>query len=656
MKQYLLTFLGTCCLVVPTRAFVSNNCGLQTGISPGYRIPQLLEDKTSNKRRFSVCFMTKSSSNNARRRKEHKKWDTMLPRLQEYYRKHGHSDVTKDDNDDDLFQWTRYVRYHYVHQIRNSTGVVGKRYRRRLSPEKLKALEEVDFVWETNRSRRNVRRWDDMMDRLRRYREKHGHVRIRRREDPELLEWTKTVRYTYRHQALNTTTTASSKQRPRLSKQKMKQLERLGFDWGTTRNVRRWDVMLPKLKAFHEKHGHVMVMPADDLELYQWIKRIRNNYRHQNKDESNHESSESFSSKKRSRPQLSRDKLKTLNDLGFCWIHSDMTWERQYQELCSFRKKNGHCHVLYRENPKLHGFVHRQRREYRRYLAGNSTSMTTERIERLSQIQFEWSKSHEISWEERRADLEDYWKRSGHANVPQDYDSNYQLGQWCMNQRIKYRNNHAFKDRTGLTAERIRKLDKLSFEWNRNQQRWMLMFQRLRQYQEDNDSLEIPTSDVDNRDLRQWLNEQRHYYRTNRTSRMTPERIELMETIPDFSWRYERSGGGGPSASDWDQLFGAIREKGIQPEGRAKTHWFDGVNPFENEVKTEWTEQELIALWNSDAEDEDDDDDFEEGGTFEENEHSKGLRALWSEGIEDDEEEDGDEFFEDEQSTLFLRA
>jgi hypothetical protein len=151
------------------------------------------------------------------------------------------------------------------------------------------------------------------------------------------------------------------------------------------------------------------------------------------------------------------------------------------------------------------------------------------------------------------------------------------------------------------------------------------MFERLKMYQEENGHLEISTVDSENIDLRQWLNEQRHFYNTNRTSRLSDMRIELMETIPDFSWKRRR--GGGPSRDDWSQLFVAIREKGIAPGGKTKEHWFDGVNPFEKEVKTEWTESELVALWNEDIEDDGDKDDGEDDIYLEDEESTSFLRA-----------------------------
>ena len=67
----------------------------------------------------------------------------------------------------------------------------------------------------------------------------------------------------------------------------------------------------------------------------------------------------------------------------------------------------------------------------------------------------------------------------------------------------------------------------------------------------------------------------------------------------------------------------AMREKGISPKAKVKTHWFDGVNPFAQEVKTVWTEEDLMALWNEGVEEGEDDDDY----YFEDEDTKNFLRA-----------------------------
>ena len=52
-----------------------------------------------------------------------------------------------------------------------------------------------------------------------------------------------------------------------------------------------------------------------------------------------------------------------------------------------------------------------------------------------------------------------------------------------------------------------------------------------------------------------------------------------------------------------------MRDKGLQLGMRPKQHWFEGINPFSINVKSTYTEQDLLELWYQDADDDDDDDD-----------------------------------------------
>ena len=465
--------------------------------------------------------------------------------------------------------------------------------------------------------KQEYKKWGSMVSQLKEYKEKHGHTRLKEEDNPTLYEWTKSLRYNYGHQVLNKNKdTSTNSKRPHLSEAKLKELEEIEFDWGSTRKVKKWETMLPRLSAFHKKHGHTMVSPSDDADLCQWTKTIRANYSHQVSNEDGRKA-KSSSSKGKKRAKLSKEKLDSLQKLNFCWDLQAAKWEQNYRDLSNFQKKYGHCHVPISENRRLATFVQNQRQQYRLYLAGNSTSMTPERIKNLSKINFEWPqeapiprpRTKQVTWDVRYAELEEYWQKHGHSNVPQDCSDNFELGQWCMNQRTNYRMNQEGIP-TGLSTQRILKLEKLDFAWSIRRTRWGTMFQRLKAYQEEHGHLEIPVSDSNNSDLRQWLNEQRFFYRTNSTSRMTEERVETLESIPDFSWR--RKGERGPSKDDWSELFVAIREKGIAPGGKIKQHWFDGAERFSTQVKTEWTEQELLALWNEENEDGDDDEYFDD--------------------------------------------
>ena len=184
-----------------------------------------------------------------------------------------------------------------------------------------------------------------------------------------------------------------------------------------------------------------------------------------------------------------------------------------------------------------------------------------------------------------------------------------------MNQRTYYKRRYR-GELSSLTEERIQLLEDLGFAWNYRQFKFDSMLNRLSNHYLEHGHTQIATTDTRNQDLRFWITIQRYYYHHRQrdlasdgvsTVPLTEERIQAIESaIPDFQWR-ARGGKTGPSSKDWANLFDAMREKGIRPGLPAKTHWFDGVNPFKDTVKHTWTEEDLMALWNADGEDDDDD-------------------------------------------------
>jgi len=569
-------------------------------------------------------------------------FDEMYPRLVLYRDQHGHTQVTLEE-DAELQAWTRNLRYNYLWQVRGIQDPSGKR--KRLSAKKLQLLKNVGFTWET---KRDWKRWSRGLSELKDYQRRYGTTHINPDIDQDLYDWTKNLRANYRHQALNQTTPTD--RRPRLAPSKLDALNAIGFDWYPTKSDQRrqdylrWRDMMPRLQAFHTKYGHTRV-PKDykDYNLYRWTQNIKMNYGHQltNTTSSTCLNGLTF------RHFLSPRRLQQLQEVGFDWEQRPSTWERNFQELREYRKKHGHCHVTSLENRQLSSFCHRQRKEFRKLLSGNATSLTPERMEALRSINFDWARSHDKLWMERFTELQAYVEETGTADVPQSYPANYQLGQWIMNQRVRYRKRQQ-GFRNGMTFERVRELEKVGFHWSIPDMRWKIMYNRLRTYREQNGDMEVPTSDLENADLRQWVNAQRHFYRTKNSSRLTEERIRLMESIPDFEWR--RQWRSGPSKNDWSELFVAIREKGIAP--KARKHWFDGQERWTN-VKTEYSEQDLLALWNEEGDDDDDDDD-------DDHDHDDNNVELEGEEnyVDDDDDDDdilsGEEDVEEEEEIEFF--
>lgn len=368
-----------------------------------------------------------------------------------------------------------------------------------------------------------------------------------------------------------------------------------------TTKVSKWDGMMNRLREYHSQRGHTAVTIADDPELYRWTHMIRRNYRHQA------ESRGSGSSSSR-RPRLSMKRLAQLESVEFLWDVQEQLWLKRYQQLQTFHAKYGHCRVPNNslEFPQLGVWVRNQRREYKRLEHGEPSTLSTDRLARLEALDFAWYRSHTEAWENHYEQLKDFVAKYGHANVPEAYPANPSLGQWCMNQRTTFRLLR--EDRpSAMTPRRIALLEKIGFQWQVRDFRWEEMKERLMHFYHGHGHLNIPDSE-EYGPLRAWLIRQRYYYKRRKeglSSSMTRDRIHSLESaIPNFSW--QARGNNGPSVDDWAKLFDAMRAKGLKPGMRPKKHWFEGENRFSADVKHVWTEQELLALWNQ--EDEEDDD------------------------------------------------
>ena len=63
-------------------------------------------------------------------------------------------------------------------------------------------------------------------------------------------------------------------------------------------------------------------------------------------------------------------------------------------------------------------WVSRQRTEYKKFRAGETSGMTAERIQRLEAEGFVWNPLDDL-WDTRFSELEEYKQEHGHCNVPQ---------------------------------------------------------------------------------------------------------------------------------------------------------------------------------------------------------------------------------------------
>jgi hypothetical protein len=85
---------------------------------------------------------------------------------------------------------------------------------------------------------------------------------------------------------------------------------------------------------------------------------------------------------------LSAERKRRLNALGFVWNWRDYLWDRGFTALLKFKRREGHCHVpaFHSEgNYKLGYWVSTQRR--------HKKEMSAERKARLNKIGFVWNEN-----------------------------------------------------------------------------------------------------------------------------------------------------------------------------------------------------------------------------------------------------------------------
>lgn len=145
--------------------------------------------------------------------------------------------------------------------------------------------------------------------------------------------------------------------------------------------VATWTQRFQEAKEFKRQHGHCII-PHDyppNQELARWAKRQRYQYQlHKNKDKKSY---------------MTEERIRVLNELGFCWHHKLNVWGVRYGELLSFIRSHGHTVVPshYAANPKLATWVKCQRRQKKLKDAGRPHTLTGNREHLLNSINFAWT-------------------------------------------------------------------------------------------------------------------------------------------------------------------------------------------------------------------------------------------------------------------------
>jgi hypothetical protein len=353
-----------------------------------------------------------------------------------------------------------------------------RRNRSQLSSEQVGRLDSLGFIWDVL-----TNQWEAGYKALKLFHSKSGHCHV-----PQ--------NYLSSGLRLGIWTSSQRRNKKLLTQERVKRLDDLGFIWDPV--AEQWDKAFNELMDFHAKRGHCRVAPnliKNGVSLGQWVLRQR-----ANKDE------------------LTRERVKRLESIGFSWDAYADKWEEAFSELKKYFEDKGHTQVpaLYEvEGLKLGAWVGTQRR--------TKDQLTAERIERLNALDFSWDPLLD-SWEEAFRALQEFKNREGHSRVAINLKvDGLKLGTWVSRQR-------QMKDK--LTPDRVKRLEALGFCWDTASAQWEVFYMALKQFRKREGHCQVARNFIEN-DLKLgvWTNNQRY-----KKHKLNPEQILRLDEL-QFIWR-----------------------------------------------------------------------------------------------------------------------
>lgn len=350
------------------------------------------------------------------------RWQMRFAELRQFRERFGHCRVPA--------RWKENAPLgHWVH--------VQREFKRKgmISAMRIALLESIGFEWGTRwpGGTRDTH-WERRFADLQRFAQEHGHTEVPKgyAAAPGLWSWVSNQREVQRA--------------GKLRADRRERLEAIGFAWRDTgrNNAQRWEKRVAQLLQFRERFGHCHV-PArwkEDVPFAHWV-HVQREFK--------------------KKGMLSPERIQRLEAIGFEWHgpHGPrnlqrVRWAEMFAHLATYRKEHGHTQVP--PGYGKHGlgdWVANQR------VLQRAGTLPPDRRERLESIGFEWRgvrKAAAERWEQRFAQLVAFRERHGHCRVPAKWREDTAFGHWVYNQRL-------FKRKGKLSAERIRRLEEIGFEW-----------------------------------------------------------------------------------------------------------------------------------------------------------------------------------------------
>jgi len=258
-----------------------------------------------------------------------------------------------------------------------------------------------------------------------------------------------------------------------------------------------WDERFGQLLAYKAKHGNTIVPQRNPpSELGMWVSNQRRDGKNGN---------------------LSKARIKRLNEIDFTWDTYESQWEERFSELLAYKNEHGDVNVPHRPSD-LGKWIQNQRTDYKKGV------LSTQSIKRLNDIGLVWD-IPEFQWEEKFNELLAYKNKYGNLDIPQNVIG---LGEWVSTQRKNNKNGK-------LSDEKIARLNKIGFVWDSYDFRWGERFRELLAYKGEHGDVNVSSRYPEKLGL--WVHTQR---RDKRNGKLSADKIRQLDEI-GFVWEPKKS-------------------------------------------------------------------------------------------------------------------
>lgn len=345
--------------------------------------------------------------------------------------------------------------------------------------------------------------WDINFNSLKDYKSTHGDTFVPATypQNPQLGNWVDNQRQLYRMRQ-EAEERGESKSTEFITDERIDKLNSIGFVWNV--NDHQWNLRFEELKQYISENGNSCVpgiyIPNESLGL--WVAKQRRRYKVglEANNNNNHTQKQDDDGDGHSINEtteivpLPQEKIDKLNAVGFVWDMHEASWLERYEELKKYRRDHGDTLVpkQYPVYPFLGRWVDKQRSDYKRFLARKkleegielkdheerqdierlallSTGMTEERVRLLNAEDFIWD-AFNHAWEQKYDELCMFVAVNGHAAIRSRRKGYDPLARWAEIQRQNYR-KRMNGEKTTLTKERVDKLERIGFIWDRTEAR-----------------------------------------------------------------------------------------------------------------------------------------------------------------------------------------